>query len=91
VKKPPDVDGELLCFRAGQQHAKLSACRNRDWLIHLFFSTSSVCMIAIWPVGPPKEITRVSAKIETLRQTTAHDVDLPRGSRRAKANLAARS
>src|SRR5204862_1181043 len=35
---------------------KLSACRNRDWLTHFFFSTSSVCMIAIWPVGPPNEI-----------------------------------
>src|SRR2546423_1902561 len=30
--------------------------RNRDWLIHVFFSTSSVCMIAIWPVDPPKEM-----------------------------------
>src|SRR5882672_6772330 len=33
---------------------KLSACRNRASLIHLRLSTSSVCMIAIWPVGPPK-------------------------------------
>src|SRR4029077_4326783 len=23
VKKPADVDGELLCFRAGQEHAKV--------------------------------------------------------------------
>src|SRR4029078_8445869 len=23
VKKPADVDGELLCFRAGQQHAEV--------------------------------------------------------------------
>src|SRR5438132_11789795 len=40
----------------GSSMQKLSACRNRDWLIHLFFSTSSVCIIAIWPVGPPKEM-----------------------------------
>src|SRR5712691_12337197 len=35
---------------------KFSACKNRDWLIHFFFSTSSVCMIAICPVGPPNEM-----------------------------------
>src|SRR3954453_23596190 len=35
---------------------KFNACKKRDWLIHFFFSTSSVCMIAICPVGPPKEI-----------------------------------
>src|SRR5438477_931991 len=35
---------------------KFNAWRKRDWLIHFFFSTSSVCMIAIWPVGPPNEM-----------------------------------
>src|SRR5438105_11197310 len=35
---------------------KFKACKKRDWLIHFFFSTSSVCMIAIWPVGPPNEM-----------------------------------
>src|SRR6266581_5990304 len=40
----------------GSSMQKLSACRNRDWLIHFFFSTSSLCIIAIWPVGPPKEM-----------------------------------
>jgi hypothetical protein len=35
---------------------KFSACKKRDWLIHLLRSTSSVCMIAIWPAGPPKEM-----------------------------------
>src|SRR4051795_797633 len=35
---------------------KFNACKKRDWLIHFFFSTSSVCIIAICPVGPPKEI-----------------------------------
>jgi hypothetical protein len=35
---------------------KFNACKKRDWLIHFLFSTSSVCMIAIWPVGPPKLI-----------------------------------
>src|SRR6266446_3757847 len=40
----------------GSSMQKLSACRNRDWLIHFFFSTSSACIIAIWPVGPPNEM-----------------------------------
>ena len=35
---------------------KLSACRNRRSPIHLRRSTSSSCMIAIWPAGPPKLI-----------------------------------
>src|SRR6266849_5224093 len=40
----------------GNSMQKFSACRKRDWLIHFFFSTSSVCMIAICPVGPPNEM-----------------------------------
>src|ERR1700736_4600045 len=35
---------------------KFNACKKRDWLIHFFFSTSSLCMVAIWPVGPPNEM-----------------------------------
>src|SRR5438105_1049867 len=35
---------------------KFSACRNRDSLIHFFFSTSSPCSSAICAVGPPKLI-----------------------------------
>src|SRR6266480_4540548 len=35
---------------------KFNACKKRDWLIHFFFSTSSDCIIAICPVGPPKEM-----------------------------------
>src|SRR5688500_3219211 len=33
---------------------KFSACRKRLSLIHFRFSTSSLCMMAICPVGPPK-------------------------------------
>src|SRR5207244_9223379 len=40
----------------GRSMQKLSACKKRDWLIHRLRSTSSVCMIAIWPAGPPKEM-----------------------------------
>src|SRR5437773_2653809 len=40
----------------GRSMQKFSACKKRAWLIHRFFSTSSVCMIAIWPAGPPNEI-----------------------------------
>src|SRR5215212_6399708 len=35
---------------------KFSACKNRAWLIQRRRSTSSVCMMAIWPAGPPKEM-----------------------------------
>src|SRR5437867_13455130 len=38
----------------GSNMQKLSACKKCASLIHLRFSTSSVCMRAIWPVGPPK-------------------------------------
>jgi hypothetical protein len=33
---------------------KFRACRNRLLLIQRRRSTSSSCMMAIWPVGPPK-------------------------------------
>src|SRR5438105_15774586 len=48
--------GSCCASGAGSSIQKLGAWRNRDWLIHFFFSTSSVCMTAIWAVGPPKEI-----------------------------------
>src|SRR5260370_25405786 len=34
---------------------KFRACRNRDLSIQRFFSTNSACIMAIWPVGTPKE------------------------------------
>src|SRR6266404_571269 len=49
---------------------KFSACKNRDWLIHFFLSTSSVCMIAIWPVGPPNEM---SPSFNQKRNASAND------------------
>src|SRR3546814_20921885 len=33
---------------------KFSACRNCGSLIHFFSSTSTRCIMAIWPAGPPK-------------------------------------
>ena len=36
---------------------KFSACKNRSSLTQRRFSTSSVCMIAICPAGPPKLMT----------------------------------
>ena len=38
----------------GMAMQKLSACRNRRSVIQRRRSTSSSCMIAIWPAGPPK-------------------------------------
>src|SRR5438445_11747996 len=49
---------------------KLRACKNRDWLIHFFFSTSSVCMMAIWPVGPPNEM---NPSFNQKRSASAND------------------
>src|SRR5438045_9767102 len=38
----------------GSSTQKLSACRKRCSSIHFFSSTSTRCMIAICPAGPPK-------------------------------------
>ena len=38
----------------GKSMQKFSACKNLSSLIHRLFSTNSACMMAIWPVGPPK-------------------------------------
>ena len=40
----------------GSAMQKLSACRKRRSEIQRRRSTSSSCMIAIWPAGPPKLI-----------------------------------
>src|SRR5256884_6129867 len=40
----------------GRSMQKFSACKKRAWLIQRRRSTNSVCMIAICPVGPPKEM-----------------------------------
>jgi len=47
VQEPADVDGELLRFRARQQHAEIQCVQNRALSIQRFFSTNSVCIMAI--------------------------------------------
>ncbi len=38
----------------GRSMQKFNAWRKWSSAIHFFFSTRSLCIIAIWPVGPPK-------------------------------------
>src|SRR5467141_2132888 len=40
----------------GSNMQKFKACRNRELSIQRFFSTNSACIMAIWPLGPPKEM-----------------------------------
>ena len=53
---------------------KLSACRNRAWPIQRFFSTSSVCMIAICPAGSAEaDETELEPEAEGFAKTRMRD------------------
>ena len=54
VQQPADVRRQLLRLRAGRTMQKLSACKKRFSAIQRFSSTSSRCISAICPAGPPK-------------------------------------
>src|SRR3982751_972674 len=50
----PTYVASLVASGPGRSTEKLSACRKRLSSIHFFSSTSTRCMIAICPAGPPK-------------------------------------
>src|SRR5207237_6092293 len=60
---------------------KFSAWRKCVSPTHFFFSTSSVCIIAIWPVGPPKEM---KPSFSQKRKASAKDGRATRVSSTAK-------
>ena len=53
--QPPGIGGKLHRLGSGQQHAEIE-CMQEPLLVEPFLSsTSTVCMSAIWPAGPPKD------------------------------------
>ena len=54
VQEPPHVDRELVRLGAREQHREVQRVEEAASPIHRRRSTSSVCISAIWPVGPPK-------------------------------------
>src|SRR5436190_12913322 len=55
---------------------KFSACRKRASSIHFFSSTSTRCIMAIWPAGPPNDRQPILAHTVKASPKVGHPLPL---------------
>jgi len=62
VQPPADIGRKLHGFGAGQQHAEIERAQELVSPIQRRSSTSTRCISAIWPAGPPNDKTPIFAQ-----------------------------
>ncbi len=79
MHEPADIGGKLLRLRPRQQHAEIERMQKRGSEIQRRSSTSSRCISAIWPAGPPNDRSPIRSQTLTAsaKETSPRGCQMP--------------